>query len=192
MKSHSDINQKFCHYYNNGKFCPFEKLGCKFKHETSPNCVYLRRCKNTLCQFKHDYIGTNKEENSDKASHGEKSAGLWKCEELNFMDEQCAFYSTVKLRYKNHMKANHDIGNKYSCDDCEFEEENRKELIKHIEIKTNKKYLTCDGNCMDRLYEENSFTCGKCKDYACTTCGKANTNLNKDMDPKIPYCYGCV
>ena len=43
----------YCHFFNNGKVCQFEKLGCKFKHEVSPNCRYGQQCKKELCGFRH-------------------------------------------------------------------------------------------------------------------------------------------
>ena len=38
MNIHENPNIKSCHYYNNSKSCPFENVGCKFKHEKSENC----------------------------------------------------------------------------------------------------------------------------------------------------------
>ena len=37
--SHNDITTKTCHYYNNGKPCPYELQGCKFSHKTSRLCL---------------------------------------------------------------------------------------------------------------------------------------------------------
>ena len=45
---------KYCHYYNNGKVCPFQKLGCRFKHEESQCRRYIDKCKKPLCGFKHE------------------------------------------------------------------------------------------------------------------------------------------
>ena len=44
---------KFCHYFNNGKKCPYYELGCQFKHEDSEKCKFDKRCHFKLCQFKH-------------------------------------------------------------------------------------------------------------------------------------------
>lgn len=54
LRGHTDINRKFCHYFNNGKVCPFEESGCKFKHEHSERCFYGLTCVNMLCQYQHD------------------------------------------------------------------------------------------------------------------------------------------
>ena len=50
---HSENQTKFCHFFNNGKECPYSKLGCMFKHESAPLCKYQGNCFRTLCQFKH-------------------------------------------------------------------------------------------------------------------------------------------
>ena len=117
-KSHNVQSIKFCHFYNNGKMCPFEDLGCKFRHEWSDVCRFQSRCKNKMCQYQHQ--------------NNEKEKSEWKCPELNFMDENCKFKTTVNSRFLNHIKANHDIGKCYSCDCCELKTENRTDLIEHI------------------------------------------------------------
>ena len=53
IKGHSESNRKFCHYFNNGKNCPFEENGCRYKHEHSDICFYGALCKNLLCQYQH-------------------------------------------------------------------------------------------------------------------------------------------
>ena len=45
---------KFCHYFNNKKDCPYEEIGCMFKHAKSDNCWFKEHCKNKLCQYAHD------------------------------------------------------------------------------------------------------------------------------------------
>ena len=165
QKSHEDQNQKFCHYFNNGKSCPYEDLGCKFKHKVSKECPFQDKCYRKLCQYKHTDMGKD---------HREEIIKEWKCEELNWSDEPCAFKSTLRIRFKNHMTAYHELGWKHFCDECNFGTENRKELKTHIENIHGTKFLTCDGNCNDRLYEENAFTCDVCKDFARKDCGLAN------------------
>ena len=51
-RDHS-VDIKFCHYFNNDKPCPYDKIGCKFKHEISPECRYNLNCTFKLCQFTH-------------------------------------------------------------------------------------------------------------------------------------------
>ena len=42
-----------CHFFNSGKICPFEQLGCKFKHEYSDKCKFGEKCTFHMCHFKH-------------------------------------------------------------------------------------------------------------------------------------------
>ena len=65
-------------------------------------------------------------------------------------------------------------------------------LKEHIENNHSREFLTCDGNCNDRLYDENAFICETCKDYACIICGKTETPYNSLFDQEKTYCYGCV
>ena len=44
----------YCHYFNNKKTCPFEEVGCMYKHAKSGNCWFKDLCKNKLCQYAHD------------------------------------------------------------------------------------------------------------------------------------------
>ena len=57
MKKHReghDMVLKKCHYFNNNKICPFEKIGCMFDHTRSGPCKYGSKCKVALCAFKHE------------------------------------------------------------------------------------------------------------------------------------------
>ena len=49
VKIHENPNTKKCHYYNNDKVCPFEPLGCKFRHEKSEQCSKSTSCEIRLC-----------------------------------------------------------------------------------------------------------------------------------------------
>ena len=56
MEKHTSdhrVDIKFCHYFNSDKPCPYEKVGCKFKHETAPECRFNLKCTFKLCQFTH-------------------------------------------------------------------------------------------------------------------------------------------
>ena len=49
------------------------------------------------------------------------------------MGDKCEFESKVELRLKNHLMAEYDFGEHFSCVDCDFTEEERSVMIKHIE-----------------------------------------------------------
>ena len=58
LKLHSKTHTKKqkarnCHYFNSGKTCPFQKLGCKFEHTESISCKFGDKCRFIMCQFKH-------------------------------------------------------------------------------------------------------------------------------------------
>ena len=53
MQGHSNGSDKFCHYFNNDKNCPFEKIGCMVLHQDPEVCYFRVKCRNKLCQFKH-------------------------------------------------------------------------------------------------------------------------------------------
>ena len=53
MNVHHNPYVKSCHYYNNNKVCPFEPVGCKFKHVKSKQCKNQTNCKNKLCPLQH-------------------------------------------------------------------------------------------------------------------------------------------
>jgi hypothetical protein len=44
ITSHSESN-KWCHYFNNGKVCPFEDVWCKYEHEDSEKCKFDKNCR---------------------------------------------------------------------------------------------------------------------------------------------------
>ena len=55
LKKHKHVHEKgarLCHFYNNRKQCPFETIGCKFRHESSGKCSFSVS-RNRLCQFEH-------------------------------------------------------------------------------------------------------------------------------------------
>ena len=53
QKNHLGQETKKCHYFNNGKICPFEDIGCMFAHELSETCKYDIICSNQLCSYQH-------------------------------------------------------------------------------------------------------------------------------------------
>ena len=55
-KKHKTVHTedgKYCHYYNNGKTCPYEEIGCMYLHAEAQLCLF-KPCRNSMCQFRHD------------------------------------------------------------------------------------------------------------------------------------------
>ena len=55
-KIHNSQNVKKCHYFNNEKLCPFEKIGCMFEHSLAGQCRHGDLCKRKLCSFEHKHF----------------------------------------------------------------------------------------------------------------------------------------
>ena len=60
IKGQEEYFVKFCSYFNNHKECPYQDVGCMFRHEDSPHCRYQEKCTSKLCQFKHSLKNDNK------------------------------------------------------------------------------------------------------------------------------------
>ena len=59
----------YCHYYNNGKECPFGDV-CIFEHEESDKCKYGQACERIKCMYSHD---ENDNEDNEDDEDGEDS-----------------------------------------------------------------------------------------------------------------------
>ena len=69
LKKHENVHKgdaKHCHYFNNGKPCPFFSIGCMFLHEKSGKCKFPV-CKNSMCQFEHLEIDLGDSINDNEA-----------------------------------------------------------------------------------------------------------------------------
>ena len=87
LKKHigGHYRKRHCHFFNNGKACPFQDIGCKFQHQVSPICKF-QRCKIALCQYRHNATNVTVEtvEVNDKT---ESAIDIDK-----FCDEKCSTY----------------------------------------------------------------------------------------------------
>ena len=90
------------------------------------------------------------------------------------------------------MLSEHEIGGNFKCDDCEFVEMDRGKLKEHVKEKQSKDYEIFGGNCSGRLYEENSFTGGKCNTFLCIICSRTEPSKDSLLDPVLSYCSACA
>ena len=107
--SHLDEERKKCHYFNNGKNCPFDEIGCMFAHEASKMCMFDKSCSNKLCSYQHS-TSSNKNLESEKFKSKEDNENSYICEDLHSFEA-----STPKKSYE--------------CEDCENESEECVECI---------------------------------------------------------------
>ena len=103
-EGHGNDSQKYCHYFNNQKSCPFEEIGCMFKHEDSPICFFGPKCENRLCQFKHKDIIDNDKKKDTELTNRFKS--LSEMEQRESEEIVCELYCKASFGY-------HKCSNKY-------------------------------------------------------------------------------
>ena len=48
IKGHKEEKGKFCHYFNNSEICLYERVGCMFRHDIAPSCIFGKSCNNKL------------------------------------------------------------------------------------------------------------------------------------------------
>ena len=93
-KIHNSQNVKKCHYFNNEKQCPFEKIGCMFEHSLAGQCRNGDLCKRKLCSFEHKNLGV---ENNIAKSIEINSV---QCDEdIKKTDEEKSFDLNVKTNF---------------------------------------------------------------------------------------------
>ena len=142
-------NNKFCHYFSNGKNCPFSYLGCMFKHEDAPKCKYNDKCNRMLCQFKHSKSKSTEANKCKKCEfvarsdealhihvnefHTEKTLQLVEEEEMYDLNMKTNFPEV----FENYLRNNKHI-HCYFCDYISQSQDLKnieKEMTKHLEDK---------------------------------------------------------
>ena len=131
-ESHSKVG-KFCHYFNNGKACPYDDLGCMFRHEDSNKCKHDNYCDFVLCQYKHT---TNDALIEEINEHEESNDDI---ESLVDSDSE---------------SEDNDDDALTDDDTSDFEQ------VNEIELKQSQ-YNDCNG-CSKILTTNNSYKCKKC------------------------------
>ena len=151
----SDKSIKFCHYFNNGKSCPFEKYGCKFKHADSEDCKYKEKCNRKLCPFKHKSKSSHEKSNDDKegeiipvsseteiapeVEEKEKYEGL---EHYEAREIFCDNYCSKDYNIHNHTTTKHkkfkgvnisEAKGNFPCDTCEYVSSDIQEHRQHFD-----------------------------------------------------------
>ena len=136
LKKHQDIhstreNLKFCHYFNNGKECPYAVIGYMFKHEQSEQCKFKENYRNKLCQFKHDKVNTENLEKITESIEKEKVKEN-QAEILNPITwcEVCEYdYPFEDL--EEHEVEIHDTSFYQKCGYCSYTVNNDSKIIRH-------------------------------------------------------------
>jgi hypothetical protein len=101
-----DESTKSCHFFNYGKLCPYENIGCMFRHVKAGKCTFAN-CMNSLCQYDHNLvenilIDDEHPEETDSESEIENQTEE---EQVQCNMCECTFLDNVELNY--HMKVSH-------------------------------------------------------------------------------------
>ena len=117
---HSSVVGTNCHYFNNNKRCPFEKLGCMFKHNESELCKYDKFCSKSLCSFKHSEVTKNRdtqesiEKDENEKESIENGIGIGHRDSVRTFDcESCDFKSESYNIYFEHINLAHEYGDDF-------------------------------------------------------------------------------
>ena len=98
---------------NKSKPCQYEALGCKFKHEISPQCYYQNKCRVKLCQFKHLVAKTVNVTHGINDDEGETSNNHEKAILNGFIIDMKLFPSKqIEYGYQDFIR---------NCNQCEYE-----------------------------------------------------------------------
>ena len=99
---------KFCHYYNNSTFCPYEKFGCKFSYSDAEICKFDKACKRELCPFKHNAMITNSSySNSNSSESNVQTPNINKninSQSERYCEKEKEMWNVIELR-KFHQEA---------------------------------------------------------------------------------------
>ena len=118
---HDLTSVRFCHYFNNNKFCSFYELGCMFKHEHAPICKNGMSCRTKLCQFTHQVV---METHSEESSENEIDTEVRETEEpIVYPCSICGFVSKTEAYLPVHISTKHKV-NGNDIDNALIEEEN--------------------------------------------------------------------
>jgi Ran GTPase-activating protein (RanGAP) involved in mRNA processing and transport len=129
-------SERFCHFFNNEKDCPYAEIGCMFIHTESPNCMYQDKCLNPMCQYRHNKIlddknktinevGDNDDQNdsSDKVGDDKNKT----IDEVTDNEEQ---NDNVENDYEEKSSENEEDDDR-ACEICDKMFKTIPELVKH-------------------------------------------------------------
>jgi hypothetical protein len=123
MRLHEENNIKHCHYFNNAKSCPYEKLGCKFLHTIAKKCEFRSKCARRLCPFRHEEIESTRNVSDDMTDDSETD------DNDNFAMNLDSFVTSTPQ--EKSIKCE-DCANRTQCTDCYV-----RQMTRHISFTDN-------------------------------------------------------
>ena len=165
-KIHENTKTQYCHFFNNELPCPYEEIGCMFRHVEAPNCRYQTCCTRTLCPFKHKNV-ENYSDESVVSEYDEKTRN----DEESDDEEEIDF---EKYDVAENV-ADLDL-HPFRCQKCTKTFENQIKLIEHVEGQ----HVQKEKVRRDILYPEKCRHCEKC------------ITTRRDMEFHYLDIYTCV
>ena len=103
VKQHEMTSIRFCHFFNNDKFCKYEELGCMFKHNDAPVCKNGTWCRSKMCQFKHTTTEETFREQLNENPTEEEVDAL----PVGYTCDVCGFVSKTEYYLSVHRRSKH-------------------------------------------------------------------------------------
>ena len=183
LKKHKETHEKgvkFCHFFNNEKVCPFKEFGCKFKHESSPKCYFMSKCKNKMCQYKHQNEHMNSSEVNILDPREKFEDILTVADANNDFDLNNCDYDAENVIHSNYCSCDEISGGGFhACENNEFKE------IRGVNIKQISERYDPDDNDFIQIYP-----CNVC-DFSCEDLDEVKTHINK-VHSSIEFKISCL
>ena len=174
---------KFCHYFNNKKNCPYEEIGCMFKHAKSDDCWFKERCRNKLCQYAHDVAKISNDTTEKVPLEAADS------NDDKYTSEKNAI--SVNLTESDQPKSQPTKPTKISCKTCFRWMKDENDLKHHMA-----------HNCKDSDEENDDDTDSESEneeeeeDLECDECGEVSENFDAYIEHRgkgdcVFWCNNC-
>ena len=145
LEPHIEVVHKtmkiFCHYFNNGKDCPFDEQ-CIFAHEDAKDCLFGNDCERMKCMFKHEEHFQDDGETEDEDSEDDEDDSDKNYDNSENYDPNLVQITDLEpsiRKVEEAMAKVNDLLNnksdKLKCDKCDFEARNANGLNMHIKAK---------------------------------------------------------
>ena len=138
---------RYCHFFNNDKFCKYEELGCMFRHDDAPVCPKKTACRAAMCQFKHIRLSENFNAHMTSLDLGNIEVfSIYPC-------NNCDFKAKTEANLKIHKTSSHEVP----------ADENNDEYDDFVE-KNDLECPECTINCGESIVHTNDITrnCPEC------------------------------
>ena len=111
VRQHGMTSFRYCHFFNNNKFCKYEELGCMFRHNEAPVCPKNTVCRSKLCQFKHITVSENFITNMTSLELGNiELLRIYTC-------NKCDFKAKTEAVLNNHAASSHEMPDEKNNDE---------------------------------------------------------------------------